>query len=83
MWICAYMYVCVCEGGRVVGCGCAYLYGTVCDCICLPLPSNQSFYRLIAGYWMSGGDHEVLMQGVKGGHVTIVCVCVCVFVGSY
>ena len=25
----------------------------------LSLPSNQSFYRLIAGYWMGGGDHEV------------------------
>ena len=61
----------------------------VCHC-----PATmQSFYTLIAGYWMSGGDHEVLMQGVKGGHVTIVCVCVCVcvcvyvcvcvFVGSY
>ena len=58
----------------------------MCDSICLPLPSNQSFYTLIAGYWMGGGDHEV-PRGVKGGHVTIVCVCVCVcvcvFVGSY
>ena len=22
----------------------------VCVCVCLPLPSNQRFYRLIAGY---------------------------------
>ena len=27
---------------------------------CLPLPSNQSFYKLIARNWMGGGDHVVL-----------------------
>ena len=37
-------------------------------CVCLPLPSNQSFYRLITGYWMGGGDHEVYTPEVKGGH---------------
>ena len=26
----------------------------VCVCVCLPLLSNQSFYRLIASYWMGG-----------------------------
>ena len=30
--------------------------------------SNQSFYRLITGYWMGGGDHEIYIQEVKGGH---------------
>ena len=28
-------------------------------CVCFPLPSNQRCYRLIAGYWRGGGDHEV------------------------
>ena len=31
----------------------------VCVCVCLPYPSNQTFYRLLVGYWMGGGDHEV------------------------
>ena len=31
----------------------------VCVCVCLSLPSKQRFYRLIAGYWMGGGDHQV------------------------
>ena len=30
-----------------------------CNCICWPLPSNQSFYRQIAGYRMGVGDHRV------------------------
>ena len=30
-----------------------------CNCICRPLPSNQSFYRQIAGYRMGVGDHRV------------------------
>jgi hypothetical protein len=28
-------------------------------CICRPSPSNQSFYRLIAGYQRGAGDHRV------------------------
>ena len=31
----------------------------MCACVCLSLPSNQSICKLIAGYWMGGGDHEV------------------------
>ena len=43
----------------------------VCHCL-----AHQSFYRLIAGYKMVGGDHEVPMHawGVRGS-----CVCVCVY----
>ena len=41
---------------------------TVCVsvCVCLLLPSNQSFYRLIAGYWMGRGDHERNPEGERG-----------------
>jgi hypothetical protein len=28
-------------------------------CICRPSPSNQSFYRQIAGYQRGAGDHRV------------------------
>ena len=31
----------------------------ICKVICWPLPSNQSFYRQIAGYRMGVGDHRV------------------------
>ena len=31
----------------------------ICMCICWPLPSNQSVYRLVAGYWRGVGDHRV------------------------
>ena len=33
--------------------------------LCLPSPSNQSFYRKITGYGMGIGDHRV-GQGRKG-----------------
>ncbi len=33
--------------------------------ICRPSPSNQSFYRLIAGYQRGAGDHRV-GQGLEG-----------------
>ena len=79
--MCIHVCVCVCEGGwEGVGVHiCMVWCVTVFVCHC---PATKVFirYRLIAGYWMSGGDHEVLMQGVKGGHVTIVCVCFCVCV---
>ena len=26
--------------------------------VCHALPSNQNCYRLIAGYWVGGGDHD-------------------------
>ena len=47
--------------GPVNMCECVH----VCACNCLPLPSNQSFYRLIASYWMGVNDHEV-PRGQKG-----------------
>ena len=31
----------------------------VCVCVCWPLPSNQSFYRQIAGYQRGVGNHRV------------------------
>ena len=31
----------------------------VCVCVCWPLPSNQSFYRQIAGYQRGVDDHGV------------------------
>ena len=48
-------------------------------CVCLPLPSNQSF--LIAGYRKGGGDNRVARgrEGVNGKQIYVcVCVCVCV-----
>ena len=36
----------------------------VCVCVYLPLPSNHSYYRLIAGWWRWPWG----TQGVKGGH---------------
>ena len=44
-------------------------------CVCLPLPSNQSFQ--IAGYRMGGGDYRVARgrEGVNGKQI-YVCVCV-------
>ena len=53
--------MCVCLSKCVL---CMYTYAqinicTVYMCIYLQSPSNQSFYRKIAGYRMSVGDHEV------------------------
>ena len=36
-----------------------YMYIDTCKHICWPLPSNQSFYRQVAGYWKGVGDHRV------------------------
>jgi hypothetical protein len=40
-----------------------------CVIICRPSPSNQSFYRQIAGYQRGAGDHSKsrpMMRGVMG-----------------
>ena len=42
----------------------------------LPLPSNQSFYRLIAGYGMGVADCEVgpmQLMHPNQGHLTTIC----------
>ena len=43
----------------------------VCVCVCVFVChclATKVLYRLIASYWMGGGDHEVYTQGVKGNH---------------
>ena len=45
--------VCVCV------CVCVCLCLCLCVCVCLQSPSNQSFYRQIAGYGIDVDDHEV------------------------
>ena len=47
--MCVCVCVCVCVCGVCV---------CVCLFVCLKSLSNQSFYRLIAGYGMGVGDHE-------------------------
>ena len=65
-------------------CACVCVRECVCDC--LPLPSNQSFYRLIAAGLLDG-CMEVTMRysgGEKGSLantlLTTMCVCVCMCV---
>ena len=43
----------------------------LCVCVCWLLPSNQSFYRQIAGYEMDVGDHRVGQwhKGVMGQQI--------------
>ena len=70
--VCA--HVCACKSVCVCVCVCVHLCPGVCDCVCacvhlcmkawcvcvcLQLPSNQSFYRQITGYVISVGDHRV------------------------
>ena len=55
--MCIHVCVCalVCEGVGVHICMVWCVTVFVCHC-----PATmQSFYTLIAGYWMGGGDHEV------------------------
>ena len=58
----AIVCVCVCGGGGGDGwCVCVWVGDGWCVCVCgwvfvcHCLYSNQSFYRLTAGYWIGGG----------------------------
>ena len=43
------------------------VYVCVCCIIICHVLATKALKRLIAGYGMGGGDHEVPIQGVKGG----------------
>ena len=43
-----------------------YAFKWLCIFTCWPSPSNQSFYRQIAGYQRGVGDHRPMMRGGRG-----------------
>ena len=67
LWFCGLSLLCIypTHSGVFV----VYVHLCILVCVCLPLPSNQSFYRQITGYRMGMGDYDIhCSPKVKEGH---------------